>query len=245
MVRVTVLGSGDAFGSGGRLHSAYLVEAPSCTFLLECGPSALQGLKRARIDTGRLDFVLLSHLHGDHFGGIPFLLLEYRYENPRTRPIEILGPPQTERRCGKLYEALYERIAHEDPPYPVRYRELAPATPLTIQGVSIAPFVVPHAAELTCFGYRIGVGGRTILFSGDTAWTEELVTASQGVDLFLLECTTYETRLDLHLSYPEIARRAGDFGCRRLLLTHLGSEPLAHAGELTIECAQDGQVIEL
>ena len=244
MVRVTVLGSGDAFGSGGRLHSAYLVEGPECTFLLECGPSVLQGLKRTDIDTTCIDFVLLSHLHGDHFGGIPFLLLEYRYENPRTRPIEIIGPPKTEQRCRKLYEALYEQIANEEQPYPVRYRELAP-TPITVHGVGIAPFIVPHASELTCFGYRIDVGGRTILFSGDTGWTDELVTASRGVDLFLCECTTYETRLDLHLSYPEIAARVADFGCRRLVLTHLGSEPLAHVGELTIECARDGQVIDL
>jgi len=244
MVRVTVLGSGDAFGSGGRLHSGYLVEGPDCTFLLECGPSVLQGLKRAGIDTGRIDFVLLSHLHGDHFGGIPFLFLEYVYENPRTRPFEVVGPPTTSQRCRTLYEALYQRIARDPAPYALEYRELAP-TPVTIQGVRIAPFVVPHAEELTCFGYRLDVGGRSILFSGDTGWTDELVTQSRGVDLFLCECTTYETQLHLHLSYPEIARRAADFGCRRLVLTHLGSEPLARLGELTIECAEDGLQIDL
>jgi ribonuclease BN (tRNA processing enzyme) len=111
--------------------------------------------------------------------------------------------------------------------------------------VRITPFIVPHADELTCFGYRIDVGGRTILFSGDTGWTEELVAQSRGADLFLCECTTYDTQLALHLSYPEIARRAGDFGCRRLVLTHLGSEPLARRGDLTIECAEDGLVIDL
>src|SRR5678816_1618319 len=132
MVRVTVLGSGDAFGSGGRLHSGYLVETDDHTFLLDCGPSVLQGLKRARIDTARIDFVLLTHLHGDHFGGVPFLFLEYVYENPRTRPIEIVGPPATEQRCRTLYEALYQRIAHEPAPYAVSYRELQP-TPATVQ----------------------------------------------------------------------------------------------------------------
>lgn len=244
MVRVTVLGSGDAFGSGGRLHSGYLVEAGDHTFLVDCGPSVLQGLKRACIDTARIDFVLLTHLHGDHFGGVPFLLLEYVYENPRTRPLEIVGPPGTEQRCRGLYEALYQRIAREPSPYPVRYRELQPA-PVTHESVRIAPFVVPHAEELTCFGYRLDVDGRSMLFSGDTGWTEELVARSQGVDLFICECTTYETQLDLHLSYPEIARRAADFGCRRLVLSHLGSEPLARLSELTIECASDGLQIDL
>jgi ribonuclease BN (tRNA processing enzyme) len=95
MVRVTVLGSGDAFGSGGRFHSAHLVEAPGATFLLDCGPTVLQSLKRSGNDPGRLDFALISHLHGDHFGGVPFLFMEYRYASPRTRPFTLVGPPGT------------------------------------------------------------------------------------------------------------------------------------------------------
>ena len=68
---------------------------------------------------------------------------------------------------------------------------------------------------------------------------------SRGADLFLCECSTYETRLDIHISYPEIAARARDLGCRRLVLSHLGSEPLAHLGELTLECARDGMTLDL
>ena len=70
-MRVTVLGSGDAFGAGGRLHSAYLAEVAGATFLLDCGPSILQAAKRVSCDLGKLDAVLLTHLHGDHFGGVP------------------------------------------------------------------------------------------------------------------------------------------------------------------------------
>src|SRR5262245_6222152 len=106
-VRVTVLGSGDAFGAGGRLHSAYLVEGPSATCLVDCGPTVLQGLKRAGIDPGRIDFVCLSHLHGDHFGGLPFLFMDFLYTSHRTRPLTIYGPPETERRVRRLYAALY------------------------------------------------------------------------------------------------------------------------------------------
>ena len=98
MVRLTVLGSGDAFGAGGRLHSAYLVEAPGQTFLLDCGPSILQSMKQLGRDPGAIDFVVLSHHHGDHFGGLPFLFMEYRYLHHRTRPLTVYGPPGTERR---------------------------------------------------------------------------------------------------------------------------------------------------
>ena len=118
-VQVTVLGSGDAFGSGGRAHSAYLVEAPGATFLIDCGPSILQSLKKLGRDPAAIDFILLSHLHGDHFGGVPFLLMEYRWEQPRTRPLVVYGPPDTGRRMRMLFTALFEKSAGETQPFPV------------------------------------------------------------------------------------------------------------------------------
>lgn len=245
MVRVTVLGSGDAFGSGGRLYSGYLVEAPGRTFLLDCGPTVLQSLKRAGYDPAAIDFVLLSHHHGDHFGGVPFLFMEYLYETARTRPLTICGPAGTERRVRTLFAALYERSSTEPLPLPVHYVELRAGSVQEVQGVRVLPFVVPHVAELLAFGYRIEVEGRTILYSGDSAWTEEFVVQARGADLFLCECSHYETRSAIHLSYPEILRRARDLGCRRLVLSHLGSEPLRHLPEISLECARDGMVIDL
>ncbi len=244
MVRVTIVGSGDAFGSGGRLNSAYLVEAPGVTFLVDAGPTVLQGLKAAGHDTTRIDFVLLTHLHGDHFGGVPFLFMEYRWCNPRTRPLGVYGPPPVEARVGKLFAALYEQSALEGTPFPVEYGELLPDTPCEVRGVRILPIQVPHAPELLCLGVRIEVGGRTLLFSGDTMWSEPLMKLARGVDLFLCDCSNFESR-EFHLSYPEIAAHAGELGCKRLVLTHLGHEPLRRLGEITLECARDGMTIEL
>ena len=88
MLRLTVLGSSDAFNAGGALHSAYLLEHDEGTLLIECGPSVLAGMKRAGVPTDAPDAVLISHLHGDHFAGLPFLFLEYLFENPRGRPLK-------------------------------------------------------------------------------------------------------------------------------------------------------------
>jgi ribonuclease BN (tRNA processing enzyme) len=245
VVRVTVLGSGDAFGSGGRLHSAYLIEAPGTAFLLDCGPSVLQSMKRLGRDPAALDGVLVSHLHGDHFAGIPFLFMEYRYEATRSRPLVVRGPRETERRVRALFAALYEQTAAEPLPFPVRYEEMTPGGTYASGGVTITAFAVPHAPELVALGYRIEVGGRSILYSGDSAWTPEFVAQSRDVDLFLCECSTYETRLPIHISYPEIAAHAAELGCRRLVLSHLGREPLRHLGEITLECARDGMTFDL
>jgi ribonuclease BN (tRNA processing enzyme) len=244
-VRVTVLGSGDAFGSGGRLHSSYLVEAAGTVVLVDCGPSVLQGLKRAGIDPGRIDAVVLSHLHGDHFGGVPFLFMEYRYEAPRERPLAIYGPTELQRRVEQLFAALYEKTATEPPRHPIEYVTMRPGTAAAVGGLTVEAFPVPHAPELECFAYRITGDGRSVLYSGDTAWTEGFRQWARDVDLFVCECSTFETRLDLHISYPEIAARAAGLGCRRLVLSHLGREPLARRAEITLECAEDGMVIDL
>jgi ribonuclease BN (tRNA processing enzyme) len=244
-VQVTILGSGDAFGSGGRLHSAYLIEAPGATFLVDCGTTVLQGLKRLDVDTARIDFVCLSHLHGDHFGGVPFLFMDYLYENPRERPIGIYGPPGTEVRVQALFSALYQRQATESLPFPVEFVELPTPGTTVVQGVALEAFAVPHVAELVCYGFEIRAAGRRIVYSGDTGWNDALAARAKGADLFICECSTFETRLDIHVSYPEIAARASSLGCKRLLLSHLGSEPLARRNELTLEIAEDGMKISL
>jgi ribonuclease BN (tRNA processing enzyme) len=245
MVRVTILGCGDAFGSGGRLHSAYLVETPGSTILVDCGPTILQALKRVPVDPATIDVVLLSHLHGDHFGGVPFLFMEYRYESPRRRPLAVYGPPGTAERTQRLFEALYEKSAQEPLPFPVAYEELVPGTPRTIGDARVLPFAVPHVDELCCLAYRLEADGSAILYSGDSAWTDEFVTQARGTDLFLCECSTFEPCVPIHISYREIAARAARLECRRLILTHLGAEPLRRQGEIRLECAQDGMTLEL
>src|SRR5262249_13466180 len=169
---------------------------------------------------------------------------DYLYESHRTRPITIYGPPDTERRVRKLFASLYQRQAGDPLPFGVSFVELQPGTTV-VQGVSIEAFAVPHVTELMCFGFRVGIGGKSIVCSGDTAWTEEFRARTAGADLFICECSTWETRLPIHISYPEIAAQAATLGCRRLILSHLGAEPLRRRGEITLELAEDGMVMSL
>jgi ribonuclease BN (tRNA processing enzyme) len=245
MVKVTILGCGDAFGAGGRLHSSYLVQTPQTTFLVDCGPTILQALKRLRIDPGRIDFVVVSHLHGDHFGGLPFLYMEYRYEAPRTRPLAVYGPSDTAARTQRLFEALYEKSALEPMNFPLTYEELTAGTARTVADVRIMPFAVPHVSELSCFGYRFEADGRALVYSGDSAWSDDFITHARGADLFLCECSTFEPSVPIHISYREIAAHAREIECRRIVLTHLGAEPLRRQREISLECARDGMTLEL
>lgn len=244
-MRVTFLGAGDAFGSGGQSHSGYLVEAGERVFLLDCGPPTLIGLKKIGFDSARIDFVAISHLHGDHFGGLPFFLLEYQYEKPRTRPFLVAGPPGIEERVLALHRAMYRELADQPLPFPLNFQELTPNEPQTVAGIEVFPFRVPHQKKDISLALRVTAGGKTVLYSGDTGWTEDLVRYSHGVDLFICECCFFDTRVDFHLSYPQIVRQRDRMGCKRLILSHLGREVLARAKDLTLETAHDGMVVEV
>ena len=246
-MRVTVLGAGDAFCSGGRRHSGYLVEAGNVGFLLDCGATSLLALKALNIAAERIDFIAISHLHGDHFGGLPFLFLEYTYEKLRTKPLVIIGPPGLEERVRTLYSTMYRELAARGIPFPLQFHEVTPGKVETSHGVTLLPFRVPHQEKDISLGYRVAVDGKAILYSGDCGWNDDLVVHSRGTDLFICECCYFATMTNFHVSYPQIAQahQQGQLGCKRLVLSHIGREVLERIDEVTIECAHDGLVLDV
>ncbi len=237
---LTCLGTADAFGSGGRHCAGYLLESADAALLVDAGPSILPALKALDRSTEEIDGVVLSHLHGDHFGGLPFLLLEYTYERPRSRPLVVVGPPGTERRVFSLYRALYADARPEELGFEIRFIEVGPGGVHELRGVRIEAFQVPHQESEISLGHRLHVDGRLVVYSGDTAWTPDLLRRSSGADLFLCECSSFSTPVPRHIRYAEIEENRGRFECRRLLLTHLGREVRAHAAEIEEPLANDG-----
>jgi len=244
-MRITVLGAGDAFFNGGRRHSGYLVEASSSTFILDCGTTTLLALKALGITAERVDFVAISHLHGDHFGGLPFLFLEYLYEQPRTRPLLIVGPPGTEERVQTLYQTLYRELAQRPLCFPLHFRELTPEHAETLCGIELFPFHVPHQEKDISMGYLVKAGGKALLYSGDCGWNENLIRYSHNTDLFICECCYFHRQTAFHVSYPQVAAQRDRLGCKRLLLSHIGREVLENMDQVKIECASDGLVVEV
>jgi ribonuclease BN (tRNA processing enzyme) len=244
-VRVRFLGTGDAFSARGGHQAAYMVEGSRTSLLLDCGSSTLTAMKRDRVAADPVDLVLLSHLHGDHFAGLPYLFLEYTYEQPRRRPLTIAGPRGTEERVGQLFRASYKELAAKPKPFELRFVELQPGERAVIEGVRIDPFRVPHQEKEISLGLLVEIDGKRVLYSGDTGWTEELVARSQGTDLFICECCFFETRVDFHLDYPRLHENRERFGSKRMILTHLGREVQARRDQVEIELASDGLVVEL
>jgi ribonuclease BN (tRNA processing enzyme) len=237
------LGTGNAFASGGRNAMAILLRIAHSGVLLDCGPTTLVALKKAALAPADVDFVLLSHLHGDHYAGVPFLLCHERYEGKRSKPLTVFGPRGTASAIESAASLFFPGIAPY--PFPFETTELEPGEERREDEIRFRPFEVDHFSRGVAFGYRLEVRGKTLVFSGDTAWTEALERETRGADLFICECSSFETPLPLHISHRDLVAHRNRIGARRILLVHPGEDVLAREKELAFELASEGMRVTL
>jgi ribonuclease BN (tRNA processing enzyme) len=242
---VTFLGSGDAFGSGGRLQTCMLVRTATSRFLVDCGTTVLIAMRRLSIDPNSIAMICVSHLHGDHFGGIPFFLLDAQLISKRTQPLLIAGPPGTQQRLLQAMEVLFPGSSKVQQRFAVRIVELLPACPTALGDVTVTPYVVQHASGAPPFALRIACAGKIITYSGDTEWTDALIPAVQGADLCIAEAYFFDKQVRFHLDYHTLMSHLEALRPKRLILTHMSADMLARLETLTCEYADDGKVVEL
>ena len=243
-VRVRFLGSGDAFGSGGRFQTCIHVEAESSRFLLDCGASSLVAMNRFGVDPSSIEVVFISHLHGDHFGGIPFLILDGQFSH-RTKPLYIFGPPGIEKRTRGAMEILFPGSSEIQQRFTLKFIELADGQRQEHAGLAVSAYSVAHASGAPSYALRIDAAGKIIAYSGDTEWTDALISAARGADLFICEAYFFEKRIKYHLDYRTLAHHRSELECQRIVLTHMSEEMLDRRSEVDFECAEDGKQILL
>jgi ribonuclease BN (tRNA processing enzyme) len=247
-MRLTIIGCGDAFGSGGRLQTALHLSAGASRTLIDCGASTLIGMHRLGLKAGDIDAVFISHLHGDHFAGLSWLLIDALFVSKRTNPLIISGPRGIEARFVAATEALYPGMTTTARPFDLIFIEYREGERIEIAGAAVTPFEVRHPSGAPPYALRIEVDGKTIAFTGDTGWTEALCQVAKGADLLISECFQYDLKLDLHLDYKTIDANYERLGAKRVLLTHMGEAMLAETGKVDRSrylLAEDGMSLDL
>jgi ribonuclease BN (tRNA processing enzyme) len=242
---IVFIGTSDAFGACGRRQTAILMRAESGSVLLDCGATTGTGLSELGIKRDELDAILISHFHGDHFGGIPYLLLAALYEDERTRPLHIAGPTGTEKHVRNLASAMCYALEEREWTFPILFTEFVAGQSVNVGPVRCEAFETLHQPITSPHGLLVQSGNHRVAYSGDTGWFPELPSRVAGADVFICECTYHKQGFGFHLSHDDLVQHQDEFDCGHMVLTHLGEEMRKAADQADFDVADDGTVVKL
>jgi ribonuclease BN (tRNA processing enzyme) len=211
--------------------------------LIDCGATTLTALKAASIEPNDISAVVLSHLHGDHFGGVPFLVLDGQFRR-RELALTIAGPPGTRERVEAAMELLFPGSPGASRRFRTEFTELEPQVATEVGPAMVDSIPVEQPGTPAC-ALRLEYGGRTIVYSGDTAWTEELIELAAGADLLVAEAYFFDRQVPFHLDYATLLSNRERLDSKRVVLTHMSPDMLSRHAESEFECAYDGLVVTL
>lgn len=247
-MKLTIVGSGDAFGSGGRANTCFLLDTGKTKVAIDFGATSLMQMRRLDLDPKAIDVIVLSHLHGDHFGGIPFLLLFRQFDCRKRRPLTIVGPVGTAERLQAASEIFFPGSSGIDWKFDLTIVDLPCGEVWTHAGLHLSTREVVHPSGAPSTGLRLTVGDTLFAYSGDTQWTDALYEIADGADLFICECYKANGTPVYHMSLAALVANRPKLRAARIMLTHMGEEMLALAEEARghgFELADDGLVVDL
>jgi ribonuclease BN (tRNA processing enzyme) len=238
-VSLTVLGSGDAFNSEGRGNACYLLRDELGAVCVDFGPTALMHLKALAalepgLDPDAIDAVFVTHLHGDHFGGLHLLLVDAEFSARRHKPLVICGPRGIEEHLARWYELAFGKVpACRD--FDLRFVELDPGEARVVLGRRVTALPAAHTCPGQALCYRFDLPEAAVAFSGDTAWTDALIDLAKDTELFVCDCTEAPGTNPQHLTWEALEPKLDTLQTTHLLLSHLG--PSMRRAADRIQCA--------
>jgi ribonuclease BN (tRNA processing enzyme) len=244
-VTITFAGAGDALGSGGRLQACIHIrpdDAPPV--LLDCGATSLTALKRCGLDPGEVRAVIVSHLHGDHFGGLPFLVLDGQFSG-RADPLTVIGPPGTASRLRAAMECLFPGSPAARRRFEVLVTELAPGSAMQEAGMRVAAWAADHPSGAPALCLRLSVAGKVIGYTGDSAWTAAITSVAADADLLIAEAYYRDKPVPYHLRLADLELHRAELASRRIILTHLSADMLGAPDPHGYEVASDGMSLRI
>ena len=248
---IQFLGTGNAFNLGGRYSQAILMQPTGGTpFLVDMGPTTTAAMEKLEVDANTLDRIFVTHLHGDHTAGWPFLLLTLVYMKKRTRPLDIYGPQGTRQTLETLATACYGDILGGDREiFEIRYHEIPVAEDKNrMAGEDLRFDVVPMDHHASSIGYCFHSGEERVGVTGDTRWCSGLERLAECSDVLVVECTSIEKQDSAHISLDELRDARDRLATDRVVLVHLMDSiesALAQDPIRGVVAANDGWTLEL
>lgn len=244
-MRVVMLGTGAALPDPDRCHSSILMTLDSGRHLmLDCGHGATRQLMRVDVNPADVGDLFLTHLHHDHVCELPFFVISGWILN-RVGALNIFGPDGTNKLVSHLFEGgAFDADIRARGAYPARQANMEAIRPrVTEYGpgvicddgeIRVTAALMDHIpAEISpCYGFRIEAEGKVVVFSGDTAPCDNILTLSRGADLLIHECTFTEAFIEhrrqskvgtfSHTSPQDLGRLAVEAGVKQVVATHIG-----------------------
>lgn len=244
MLKIVILGSGNAFAHANQFQSAHYIEfEEKSKILLDCGPAILQAMQSAEVNLDDLQYVLISHLHGDHMAGIPFLLLHLKFLTQRKEPLQIIGPPGLKEQLTFLLKGNYPNILTNDEKL-FDVFELSQQEEIKIlDSIIIKPFEAHHIPN--AFGYTIQKDNLKIIYSGDNELQEDQLIEFKDGTVLIHELTTMNSTTGGHTSWDVMKKYIDEIQSLvgKVIVVHT-SEDVRNESENTFESkiirAQDG-----
>lgn len=239
----TVIGCSDAFSSGGRNNTCFHVSTDDLAILIDCGAGALAGLKQQGLATTGIHAVIITHFHGDHFAGLPFVIFDM-VRGQRKEPLLIFTPPGGQEKLKQALDLFYPGSSVLEK-IDISFIEFSGQQEIDHDRFTLRSFPVVHTPESLPHGVRLYINGKVIAYTGDTEWTDTIPEIVADADLAICECTFYKKRTEGHMDHMTLLKHITELRAKRILLTHFDQEMLDMLPEIKYECAYDGQVINI
>ena len=245
-MQIQFVGSGDAFGSGGKFNTCFHITGEKVNFLIDCGASSLIALKANNIELNSINTILFTHFHADHFGGIPFFMLDAQFFSKRTQPLTIVGPHGLKSWYNRVMETSFTGSSETKTRFDITFIELEERQSQSIGEITATAYLVNHGNPGgPFFSYRIECENRVIAYTGDTEWTDALIEAGRDADIFIAEAYFYEKKVQLHLDYMTLLEHLPAISPKLLVLTHMSDDMLNRLEETPYDYAEDGKILEV
>ncbi|MEL7567903.1 MAG: MBL fold metallo-hydrolase [Dehalobacterium sp.] len=238
---IKFLGAGDAFGSGGRLQPCILGKTEKTSFILDCGATCLISMRRYNIDPNEIDVIFLSHLHGDHFSGIPFFILDAQMISKRKNPLLIAGPKGSKERIEAAMEVLFPGSSKVTQKFAIEYREMEPDKYFYVNDFKVLAGLGIHPSGAPSLLLRLEIMDKIIAYTGDTEWTDQIINIAENSDVLISEIYFHNKKIKNHLDYQTLFQNQDRLNTKRIIATHMSPDMLKMVEQLDCEYSDDGK----